>query len=289
MTVNAKQTNWPELLPSIMAAMRATPSINSTMFSPYKILLGEEMTLPIDTVLQPNTALPKSVLDHLETITEQFAVTRELAEQNIKEAQEKNKKYHDKGKLKPTFHLGDKVLMNNVKKTKGLCPKLQAKKVGPFYVCDVDGEFKTYVIRDCATHKPLKSRIHAMLTAYKSSHLREIQPPSEEDEGERVENEAAEDGQIENEATEIGQNIVPSDLATDVSTEAIQDSQPDQIGNPPAVDNNPQVVDDQEGNAFEDEEKALSQSCSSASITEARNGIAQSLLTKRNPNGSERT
>lgn len=183
MYVNANQSNWPEILPSIMAAMRATPSTNTTMFSPYKILLGEEMRLPLDTVLVPNNNLPKSVLDHMQNITEQFELTRDIAKQNIKEAQEKNKALHDKGRQKPTFHLGDQVLINRVAKTKGLNPKLQPKKYGPYYICDVDPEFNTYLIRDCATHKQVKSRMNAKrLSPYISANIRDIQPAAAFDE-----------------------------------------------------------------------------------------------------------
>ena len=48
-----QQDDWPELLPGIMMAYRSTPATQSTQFSPFFMLYGREMRLPVDTVLQP--------------------------------------------------------------------------------------------------------------------------------------------------------------------------------------------------------------------------------------------
>ena len=168
------QKNWPELLPSVMAGWRATPSINSTMFSPYRLLLGEEMRLPIDVNLIPNADTPPDVFRHLQDITKEFSVTREMAKQNIKQAQEEQKRYHDQKAAKPTFKLGDKVWLTNVNKKKGLNPKLQPRYIGPYYIADV-GDNDTYILHDCETHRPLKSRMNALrLKLYLADNTRDI-------------------------------------------------------------------------------------------------------------------
>ncbi len=178
MFINANQSNWPDILPSIMAAMRATPATNTTLFSPYKILLGEEMRLPLDTRLIPNKSFPQNTLDHLQQITSQFDITREVVKDNIKTAQERNKVAYDRGSVNPSYRLGDLVLINNVTKKKGLNPKLCPKKNGPYYIADVDAGYNTYLLRDSATHKQLKSRVHAKrLTLYRKPEDRRIQPP----------------------------------------------------------------------------------------------------------------
>jgi hypothetical protein len=41
--------NWSRILPSVMMAFRISPSTQSTQFSPYFLLFGKEMPLPIDT------------------------------------------------------------------------------------------------------------------------------------------------------------------------------------------------------------------------------------------------
>ncbi len=182
MYIDKHQQTWPDILPSFCAAMRATPSIYSTLFSPYKILMGEEMRLPIDTNLIPNPTVSQSVYDRLQEITQQFSITREVARNNIKEAQERNKRYHDRNAVKPTFILGDRVMITNMNRTKGLNPKLQAKKLGPFYITDVDQTTDTYLIRDCETHKQKRARINAdRLTKFVGDEDRIIQPPRNDD------------------------------------------------------------------------------------------------------------
>jgi hypothetical protein len=43
-----EQENWSRILPSVMMAFRMSPT-QSTQFSPYYMLFGKEMPLPIDT------------------------------------------------------------------------------------------------------------------------------------------------------------------------------------------------------------------------------------------------
>ena len=135
------------------------------------------MRLPLDTALVPNLGLGQTVLDRLQEITEHFNITRELAKTNIEDAQERDRKHHDKNAKKPTFALGDQVLLNRVAKTPGLNPKLQPKHTGPYYITDVDSENDTYILRDCTTHQLVKSRINAdRIKIYIDPANREIQP-----------------------------------------------------------------------------------------------------------------
>ena len=81
------------------------------------------MRLPIDVTLLPQDDTPPDIYRHLEDITAEFGITRELAKKNISEAQEQNRRYHDRKAVNPNFILGDQVLVNNLNKTKGLNPK----------------------------------------------------------------------------------------------------------------------------------------------------------------------
>ena len=55
------QGNWPRLLPSITMAFRSMPNTESTGCSPYEMMFGETMNLPIDTSVIPKQTLPQSV------------------------------------------------------------------------------------------------------------------------------------------------------------------------------------------------------------------------------------
>ncbi len=94
----------------------------------------------------------------------------------------------DKGKngsrnvREPDFKLGDKATINNVNRKKGFNPKLQAQRVGPYYIADVDATNHTYLLRDCSTQKQLKWRVNAKrLHHYHSEDNRLIQPPTQDD------------------------------------------------------------------------------------------------------------
>ena len=68
----------------------------------------------------------------------------------------------------------------------GLNPKLQPKYVGPYYITDVSDN-NHYELRDCSTHKPLKSRVNAeRMKMFVPTTIRDI-PHNE------VNNEGAED------------------------------------------------------------------------------------------------
>lgn len=59
-------SNWPKLLPGIMMAFRMSPATQSTQNSPYELVFGKQMRLPIDTSLTPNTTVSKDFKSHLE-------------------------------------------------------------------------------------------------------------------------------------------------------------------------------------------------------------------------------
>ena len=54
---NEEQTDWAQLLPSIMFSYRTTPAPDSTNYSPYFILFARECRMPLDTELIPSTHL----------------------------------------------------------------------------------------------------------------------------------------------------------------------------------------------------------------------------------------
>lgn len=234
---NKHQTNWPDLLPSVMAGWRATPSTNSTLFSPYRLIVGEEMRLPIDVDLLPNKSTSPDVFRHLQDLAAEFTVTREMAKENIKRAQAQQKEYHDRKAVQPTYKLGDRVWLTNVNKKKGLNPKLQEKYQGPYYIADVSDN-NTYELRHCETHNPLKSRINAQrIKPYVPETIRDIQT-----------NELARDPNSQPDMDELD-DVIAQDTGplTDPQTNAQPDpqdpvSKPSQNANTP-VNPSPSQVD----------------------------------------------
>jgi transposase InsO family protein len=158
--VDQNQKNWPDILPSVMMALRASPSSQSTQYSPYYLLYGKEMTFPCDVNMIPKPTLNRSTTQHVEDVLHKLKIANEIATNNIRKAQTKSKTYYDRKAKQPNYKLGDRVYLRNTRRRKGLSPKLSAKWSGPYYVTDVGDNF-TYNLRDCKTNQPVTSRMHA--------------------------------------------------------------------------------------------------------------------------------
>ena len=77
------QENWTEYLPSIMMAFRMTPGVQTTGFSPFEILFGRKMKLPIDVSLVPQQKILKAPKEHIQDILKKIEVTRKIARKNL--------------------------------------------------------------------------------------------------------------------------------------------------------------------------------------------------------------
>lgn len=97
-----KQTDWPNYIAPIMMACRMTPATQSTQFSPFHFLFGQEMRAPIDVALIPKSTMARNHKDHLNEVINQLQVTRTIAAETMQKAQEKYKNQHDK-KSSKTF------------------------------------------------------------------------------------------------------------------------------------------------------------------------------------------
>ena len=154
------QSNWVQLLPSIMFAYRSTPATESTQLSPFMILFGRECHLPIDTELLPQTEENIKSMQPLEHIMQNFDITRKIATENIKAAQAKYKSQFDKKAQTPTYREGQKVWLYCAKRTVGLSPKMCHKWIGSYYICEARDNF-TYTLRRSSDNKLMWSPVHA--------------------------------------------------------------------------------------------------------------------------------
>ncbi len=150
---------WPKLIPGILMAYRMTP--NASGYSPYFLLHGREMTTPAELALTPKSNLPTNIKDHLSQILKNLEISQEIAEENIRLEQERQKNTYDRvfRTQTPQYHLGDRVLLQNQKPTPGIPPKMKQKFVGPFYIVDIVDN-RLFKLRWCHSNKLLPSFIH---------------------------------------------------------------------------------------------------------------------------------
>lgn len=181
---DAEQTNWPKRLDPITFAMNTTIATESTQYSPYYLMFGRECRTPIDTFLNPAEVVGENAKAFIDSLHAELRKARELAAQNIEEAQEKYKAQHDKRAVPPEFSIRDKVWLRTKKKKIGLSPKLCDKWIGPFYII-ADNRTNTFNLRWCENNTELKSEAYA--DDLKPLHDPEIRPtnrldPLQEDE-----------------------------------------------------------------------------------------------------------
>ena len=156
---NVEQTNWHKQLPAIMMAFRNAESA-TTGYTPYELVFGCKMRTPLDTALIPSESLTKSAQEYMQELVDSLKLTHLLVKSNRLAAQARQKKQYDRTAKKPTFHLGQQVMMRKENVTPGLTKKFAPKFDGPYYITKVCPNH-TFRLRRQSNHKPIRSRVHA--------------------------------------------------------------------------------------------------------------------------------
>ncbi|KAK3084714.1 hypothetical protein FSP39_017920 [Pinctada imbricata] len=143
-----------------MMAYRMTPATQSTGYSPFYMMFGRDMRIPIDTALIPKDNMSKDHKQHLQKVIKNLEVARQIATENLRRHQEKYKKQHDKKAKEPKYKVLDKVMLFVPKVPVGVPPKLHSRWQGPYYVLE-EGPHHTYKLADCRTNKALKTLVNA--------------------------------------------------------------------------------------------------------------------------------
>jgi hypothetical protein len=143
---STSQEKWAKHLPGILLGLRLSQN-SSTNFSPYYMVFGHQMRLPVDCSLLPKDNLSKSVKQYIEEIKEVTEISLDIAKQNTEHSKQKQKEYHDKNAVIPNYRIGDKVLIKNHKIIPGESKKLSDKYKGPFIVCGYNDKYNVKLKR----------------------------------------------------------------------------------------------------------------------------------------------
>lgn len=159
-----------------MMAFRMSPATNSTGYSPYYIVFGKEMSLPLDVSLTPRETAQQQTKQYVDQLVQRLKVVQELAKANTREAQLATKHRFDQKTKEPSFRVGDYVHIQIAHIPVGLSKKLYPRWEGPYYITEL-GPNNTYRLRRCSDNKEMKSLVHAnRLKHYKDP--RDYRPPT---------------------------------------------------------------------------------------------------------------
>ena len=131
--VNEHRNDWDEHVPYLTMAYRATVH-DSTGYSPNRLMLGREISLPIDVMFgKPKSALRPCYTDYVNWFSEVTEEAFEFARQHLQTAAKRQKRNFDVG-IKPTsFKARDLVWYFYPPKSR----KLETPWLGPYSIIKV--------------------------------------------------------------------------------------------------------------------------------------------------------
>ena len=132
MFAGKNRDDWDDLLPAVMMAYRSSVH-ESTGFSPYRLMFGEECTLTMDI------GLSKEQSDTPDSITSPYAIwvrdaleeAYEQVRQHSGQAVQRQKRLHDRRAVKRLFAVGDWVMHFYTPAKKR---KLDSSWIGPYLI-----------------------------------------------------------------------------------------------------------------------------------------------------------
>jgi hypothetical protein len=139
--VQGRKEIWDEYVDACIYAYN-TAVHESTKYSPFELMFGRKAILPIDINVDENE--PSQLINQssdvtttsvIQTITEQRLERIQLARDNIRVAQERQKELYDRKHAHPcAFTVGDKVLMKDITRKKRKGGKMDVKFLGPYTI-----------------------------------------------------------------------------------------------------------------------------------------------------------
>ena len=136
--IQNKQHNWDIHLQQLVSAIRSTTNIQ-TGFTPNLMMLGREVFQPIDILLgtarlqSEGKEAPQYVKDLIATLN----VAHTIARENLKIAQERQKRTHDIYNNKNSYNVGNVVYKLNQATKTGQSSKLKSPWKGPYIITEV--------------------------------------------------------------------------------------------------------------------------------------------------------
>lgn len=109
--VSSNHKDWDVKLPLVLMAIRATPH-EATGFSPFELMTGRQMTLPLHLLYQPgeaNIATAYTTHEYMTDLHQHLKATFAFAQEHLNKSTEGRKAYYDQKASQDELQVGDKV------------------------------------------------------------------------------------------------------------------------------------------------------------------------------------
>ena len=134
--IDDNQLNWDTLLPYVMMSYRSSVHA-STGFTPYKVLFGQEIVLPVDVMLDVGSKDKfASASAYVQGLSATLATVVEAVKKHQTRASAQQKEAYDFRARAQYYSVGELVWVRNKARKRGVCPKLQRRYKGPFKVLE---------------------------------------------------------------------------------------------------------------------------------------------------------
>lgn len=171
----ADDENWDVYLNQCLAACRFAPS-EGTKYSPYFLLYGRDVLLPLDSMLQKRKRYTGD--EGHKICFQRMHHAFSIAYKNLKKAKKRQQKYANKNTEPVDFDIGDAVFYKKHKKRS----KIDNRYL-PYYRVIAKNSPLTFVIKNVLTGEVVKSHAinikHANLEAWEISDPRGLLPEAE--------------------------------------------------------------------------------------------------------------
>uniref|UniRef100_A0A3P9JI01 Integrase catalytic domain-containing protein n=1 Tax=Oryzias latipes TaxID=8090 RepID=A0A3P9JI01_ORYLA len=132
--VEDNQLNWDKLLPYVMLAYRSSVHA-STSFTPYRVLFGREIVLPVDIMLNVGKhEIFSSADEYVSRLQETLSSVVDAVKRHQTRASGRQKDSYDFRANFQYYSEGELVWVHNKARKRGVCAKLQRRFKGPFRV-----------------------------------------------------------------------------------------------------------------------------------------------------------
>ena len=127
------EDTWDEELPMLMLAYRSSVQ-ESTRFTPYRLMFGREVQLPVDIMFGGGPTPGKTHSEYVTQLDKRLEQAYEVVREHLKTTQKYQKQCYDRKATGGRYQPGDLVWLYSPAVPKRRCPKFHRPWKGPYQV-----------------------------------------------------------------------------------------------------------------------------------------------------------